>query len=73
MHLNPRQPNILSDMLAAAKGHDLRSGQRIPMPDGRVMVAATAKRHLIPRKVYPYASSRQTSRQRRAYARRQGQ
>lgn len=59
MHLNPRQPNILNDMLALAKGVDLRNGPRIPLPDGRMMVAPNAKRHLIPRKDYRHCADAQ--------------
>jgi hypothetical protein len=50
MHLNPQHPNILSDMQAAANGRRLHD--------------PFAKRHLLPRKTYPYASVRQVKRQR---------
>lgn len=68
MHLNPQHPNILHDMQAAANGRDLRDGKRIAhmdglIPTGRLAVLPTAKRHLIPRKSYPYASERQVKRQ----------
>lgn len=56
MHLNPFHPNILHDMQAAANGRDLRN-KRYGM--------ATAKRHLILRKSYPYTSERQVKRQQR--------
>lgn len=66
MHLNPQHPNILHDMQAAANGRDLRDGQKMVHPQtGRVMTIPCAKRHLIPRKSYPYASERQVQRQRR--------
>lgn len=63
MHLNPFHPNILHDMQAAANGRDLRDGPRIPRPDGKILVAPTARRWLFPRKRYLYASERQTNRQ----------
>jgi hypothetical protein len=68
VHLNPQHPNILSDMQATANGRDLRDGQRMPMPDGRLLVLPSAKRHLIPRKSYSYASEWQVKRQQRRYA-----
>lgn len=43
MHLNPRLPNILADMKAAAQGRDLRNGSNGLFP---------AKRQLIPHKDY---------------------
>lgn len=60
MHLNPQHPNILADMQAAANGRDLRDQRQVATG----MFALTAKRHLIPRKSYPYASERQMKRQR---------
>lgn len=70
MHLNPQHPNILHDMQAAANGRDLRDGQRSPNPNNPQMpwLLLTAKRHLIPRNSYPYASERQVKRQQRKYA-----
>lgn len=70
MHLNPSNPNILHDMQAAANRRDLRDGRRTPVVDaiignvtGRLLVIPSAKRHLISRKSYPYASERQVKRQ----------
>ena len=51
MHVNNMRPNILQDKQAAANGRDLRDRDRF----GNL----TAKRQLVPRKVYPYSSKRQ--------------
>ena len=59
MHLNPFHPNILHDKRAAANGVDLRNGQRITLPNGRTMIAPTAKRHLVPRKDYRHCADAQ--------------
>lgn len=56
MHLNPRQPNILRDMLS---GLDLRNRDRFDNPIPRK-----------PNRTYPYSSLRQNSRQGRAIIRR---
>lgn len=59
MHSNPFRPNILHDKRAAANGVDLRNGQRIARPNGGIMIAPTAKRHLVPRKDYRHCADAQ--------------
>jgi hypothetical protein len=59
MHLNRNKPNILSDMIAAANGHDLRDGDRIPRADGRATVVPSAKRWRVPRKDYRHCKDAQ--------------
>lgn len=54
MHINTNKPNILNDMLAAARGVDLRNRNKI----GLLM----AKKYNQPPKVYPYSSDRQNTR-----------
>jgi hypothetical protein len=57
MHLNTNKPNILNDMLAAARGIDLRNRNKIGL--------LTAKKYNQPAKVYPYSSERQDKRNRK--------
>lgn len=52
MHVNPFRPNILQDMTSS---RDLRSRDR----NGDIY----AKRHVEPKRVYPYSSTRQDERQ----------
>lgn len=62
MHLNPQHPNILSDM-QAAKGQRYTFNGRTGIDRyGNPCSIWDAKRHLISRKIYLYASERQSTR-----------
>lgn len=58
MHVNPFRPNILQDMLSS---RDLRSRNRYG--------AVCAKRHIVPKRIYPYSNTRQDERQQRLASR----
>lgn len=57
MHVNRTKPNIHQDMLAAAQGADLRTKNKLRQPN--------AKRQLVPKRSYPYSSTRQNTRRQR--------
>lgn len=64
MHLNPptsQHPNILSDMQAAGSPYSFNGRIGIDRY-GNECTIWDHRRHLIPRKSYPYASERQNKR-----------